>query len=63
MPPRSGLGKGLDALIPTGQKTTGGEGGITHLPVDQIQPNPRQPRQKFDEEELGNLPPPSVSMA
>ena len=28
MPPRSGLGKGLDALIPTGQKSTGGEGGI-----------------------------------
>jgi len=55
MPPRSGLGKGLDALIPTGQKTTAGEGGITQIPVDSIQRNPRQPREKFDIEELENL--------
>ncbi|HUE99100.1 MAG TPA: ParB/RepB/Spo0J family partition protein [Anaerolineales bacterium] len=55
MPPRSGLGKGLDALIPTGQKTSGGEGGITQVPVDLIQRNPRQPREKFDIEELENL--------
>ena len=57
MPPRSGLGKGLDALIPTGQKTTGsgGEGGITQIPIDLIQRNPRQPREKFDIEELENL--------
>ena len=55
MPPRSGLGKGLDALIPTGQKSTGGEGGITQVPVDLIQRNPRQPREKFDIEELENL--------
>jgi ParB family chromosome partitioning protein len=55
MPPRSGLGKGLDALIPSGQKTTGGEGGITQIPVESIQRNPRQPREKFDLEELENL--------
>ena len=55
MPPRSGLGKGLDALIPTGQKSTGGEGGIAQIPVDLIQRNPRQPREKFDIEELENL--------
>jgi ParB family chromosome partitioning protein len=55
MPPRSGLGKGLDALIPTGQKVTGGEGGVTHVPVDMIQRNPRQPREHFDFEELENL--------
>ncbi len=57
MPPRSGLGKGLDALIPTGQKTsgTGGEGGITQIPIDLIQRNPRQPREKFDLEELDHL--------
>jgi ParB family chromosome partitioning protein len=55
MPPRSGLGKGLDALIPTGQKTTGGEGGIVQAPIDSIQRNPRQPREKFDLEELENL--------
>src|SRR6266487_631095 len=57
MPPRSGLGKGLDALIPTGQKTSGsgGEGGLTQIPIDLIQRNPRQPREKFDLEELDNL--------
>jgi ParB family chromosome partitioning protein len=55
MPPRSGLGKGLDALIPTGQKTTGGESGVTQIPIDLIQRNPRQPREKFDIEELENL--------
>lgn len=55
MTPRSGLGKGLDALIPTGQKSTGGETGVTHLPVDSIERNPRQPREKFDTEELDRL--------
>jgi ParB family chromosome partitioning protein len=55
MPPRSGLGKGLDALIPTGQKAASGEGGITQLPIDSIQRNPRQPRENFDEGELENL--------
>lgn len=55
MPPRSGLGKGLDALIPTGQKSAAGEGGITQISVESIQRNPRQPREKFDLEELENL--------
>jgi ParB family chromosome partitioning protein len=55
MPPRSGLGKGLDALIPTGQKATGAESGVTHIPVDMIQRNPRQPRENFDFEELESL--------
>ena len=55
MSPRSGLGKGLDALIPTGQKAASGEGGITQIPVDSIQRNPRQPRENFDEGELENL--------
>src|SRR5215212_8293295 len=50
-----GLGKGLDALIPTGQKTIGAESGIAQIPVDAIQRNPRQPREKFDTEELENL--------
>ncbi|NWG05326.1 MAG: ParB/RepB/Spo0J family partition protein [Chloroflexi bacterium] len=55
---RSGLGKGLDALIPAGQQaiTPSGEGtGIAHIPLDLIQRNPRQPREKFDIEELENL--------
>src|SRR5215211_2789878 len=56
MPKHSGLGKGLDALIPTGQTTPSGDGsGITQVAVDLIQRNPRQPREKFDREELENL--------
>ena len=56
MSKRSGLGKGLDALIPTGQTKPGGDGsGVTQVPVDLIQRNPRQPREKFDIEELENL--------
>src|SRR5574339_14250 len=55
MAKRSGLGKGLDALIPAGKGTPGEAGGITQVPVDLIQRNPRQPREKFDIEELENL--------
>jgi ParB family chromosome partitioning protein len=56
MPKRSGLGKGLDALIPTRQNTsTSDGGGITHVSIDAIQRNPRQPREKFDLEELESL--------
>jgi len=56
MPQRSGLGKGLDALIPAGRTTSTGEGtGVTQVAVDLIQRNPRQPRENFDIEELENL--------
>src|SRR5215204_3558311 len=56
MPPRSGLGKGLDALIPAGsQTTTTSASGVAQVAVDLIQRNPRQPREKFDINELENL--------
>src|SRR5512146_1931736 len=56
MPPRTGLGKGLDALIPAGSQTaTASPGGVTQIALDLIQRNPRQPREKFDIEELENL--------
>ena len=57
MPKRTGIGKVLDALIPAGQNVTStdGGGGLTHISVDLIQRNPRQPREKFDIEELENL--------
>jgi len=56
MPQRSGLGKGLDALIPAGRTTSTGEGsGVTQVAVDLIQRNPRQPRENFDIQELENL--------
>ena len=56
MPKRTGLGKGLDALIPTGQSVSPSESsGVSQVSVDLIQRNPRQPREKFDIEELENL--------
>jgi ParB family transcriptional regulator, chromosome partitioning protein len=58
MAQRKGLGKGLDALIPTG-KSGGDTGairaGVQQVPVELIQRNPRQPRIKFDEGELNEL--------
>lgn len=53
MPQRSGLGKGLDALIPGGSAAR--EGGAAQVPIDSIVRNPRQPRQSFKEEELEDL--------
>jgi ParB family transcriptional regulator, chromosome partitioning protein len=60
MAQRTGLGKGLDALIPAGGKAapvnfTGSVGGVQQAAVDAIQPNPRQPRIHFKEEELAEL--------
>ncbi|HSG43744.1 MAG TPA: ParB/RepB/Spo0J family partition protein [Anaerolineales bacterium] len=53
---RKGLGKGLDALIPAGEtKTSGKGGGVTQVSVGLVQRNPRQPREKFDSEELDSL--------
>jgi ParB family transcriptional regulator, chromosome partitioning protein len=49
---RSGLGKGLGALIPA---PVGDVGGLQELPVAAIRPNRYQPRQEFDEEALGGL--------
>jgi len=51
---RSGLGKGLAALIPadsSGEATT----SLQDLPVVAIEPNPNQPRVHFDEESLSEL--------
>jgi ParB family chromosome partitioning protein len=56
MPKRTGLGKGLEALIPAGQSTAPMvSGGASHVAIDSIQRNPRQPREKFDINELENL--------
>jgi ParB family chromosome partitioning protein len=53
---RSGLGRGLDALLPASQSDDerGGD-GLLRIPVDSISPNPRQPRQDFDEDEIDEL--------
>jgi ParB family transcriptional regulator, chromosome partitioning protein len=48
---QSGLGRGLASLIPQ----RGQPNGITEIPLARIEPNPRQPRQRFDAEELEAL--------
>jgi len=50
VPERRGLGRGLEVLI-------GGAGSndLAHVPVDQIHPNPRQPRKRFDHEATAGL--------
>lgn len=50
---RSGLGRGLGALIPTDMST--GHGTFAEIPITAIKPNPRQPRHHFDEEALASL--------
>ena len=66
---RSGLGKGLDALIPTNRNTgstTSGTStsdgtsvesatGLKDIAVNAIDPNPNQPRVHFDEASLAEL--------
>ncbi|MEJ5226119.1 MAG: ParB/RepB/Spo0J family partition protein [Anaerolineales bacterium] len=50
-----GLGKGLDALIPTGTGSQTAPGGVSQVPVARIRPNPRQPRAVFKPEDLAEL--------
>lgn len=50
---KGGLGRGLEALIPGGEMTD--KSGVDQIPVEQIQPNPRQPRSQFNESELQEL--------
>lgn len=54
---RSGLGKGLGALLPESATPTAATdvGGLHELPIDQIRPNRFQPRSVFDEESLEGL--------
>lgn len=58
---RSGLGKGLEALIPTdgaersASATSGGDHGLMELPISAIHANRNQPRTVFDEVALNSL--------
>ena len=47
---RRALGRGLDALIPTPEQT-----GVREVDVDRIEPNPNQPRQRFDPSAIEGL--------
>lgn len=50
---KPGLGRGLEALIPgSGQAQ---QPGVMTLRVEQISPNPRQPRSRMDPQELNEL--------
>jgi len=51
---RGGLGKGLGALIPTGPGAEA-TGGLREIDTASIRPNPYQPRERFDEEQLNEL--------
>lgn len=51
---RSGLGKGLGALIPT-DGTAHVSAMLHELPIGSIEPNPHQPRTNFDEDTLAEL--------
>jgi len=53
---RPGLGKGLDALIPsTPTSDQPASAGVMQVSVSQIKPNPHQPRTHFDPEALQDL--------
>ena len=51
---RSGLGRGLGALIPEDAEQELGA-SFQELPLDSIVPNPFQPREEFDEAGIGSL--------
>ena len=54
MPQKSGLGRGLGALIPGGENILM-ENGVMLVSVDLVFPNPRQPRSMMHPEELQDL--------
>ena len=43
-----GTGRGLDALIDTSEVKTQGSSNLSEIPIEQIEPNPDQPRREFD---------------
>lgn len=54
MAKKTGLGRGLDALIPPSESIPPGS-GVAQIPVDKIRANPRQPRTRFDPEAISEL--------
>ncbi|MCD8211333.1 MAG: ParB/RepB/Spo0J family partition protein [Prevotella sp.] len=49
------LGRGLDALISSETVRPYGSSTISEVPLDEIEPNPNQPRRQFDEQSLQGL--------
>ena len=52
MSAKQALGRGLRALMP---ETPRARAGFAEIPMDQLRPNPQQPRQFFDQESLEEL--------
>lgn len=62
MSARRGLGRGLESLIPSGPAEAKASGlqeiegaRFAEIPLEQIVPNPRQPRHVFDEDHMAEL--------
>lgn len=58
---RRGLGRGLSALmadvgmVESASLRAGASAGVREVPIEQVQPNPDQPRRRFDSEALADL--------
>jgi len=50
-----GTGRGLDALIDTGEVRTEGSSNLNEVEISMIAPNPNQPRREFDQDALQEL--------
>ena len=55
MAPKKGLGKGLDSLIAKKTVTEDNVSRETLLNINQVEPNPNQPRKRFNEDKLQEL--------
>jgi len=55
MAQKKGLGKGMGALLGDFEETSPEKSAYQLLPIYKVEPNPEQPRQDFDEEELQAL--------
>jgi len=49
------LGRGLDALLQTDDIQTNGSSNLSEVRMDDISPNPNQPRREFDDDSLQEL--------
>ena len=52
---KTGLGKGLDSLIPAADDSSSKEKDVQVLKISQVEPNRDQPRKQFDKESLNDL--------
>jgi ParB family chromosome partitioning protein len=55
MAKKRGLGRGLSSLIPDTGLSADDDSGLVQVAIDAINPNPRQPREKIDPDQLEEL--------